>query len=173
MNNTRSMGIRTITASRIAGIGVFLIPGSPALAQLIIDAEPNDTIATAQVLPLFSDFLVTVVHGSISPGDVDFFQISFPVDAVMDFAIQPPFPEDPPPHVLGVFDSMGTQISPSFFYPQGTYFFGLSGLADIGFSGAHDEEFSYVLGFSYSLFPAPPGFLLFGLAALCGPRRRR
>ncbi len=113
---------------------------------------------------------LTNLSGSITPGDVDFFQLTFSTPAALGVFVDPIGSDPLPPHILALFNSQGSQVSFGFVQ-AGTYTIGLTGEGDFNFLGAHTSNFDYQMMIAYS--PSAPSGGLFAVAMLIGPRRRR
>lgn len=155
-----------------------------ALATPINESEPNDTFATAQVLPadFFLPYGAGAVEALLADDDVDFFRVGLPADvlvtaSVFDFTPADPFDND---SLLGIFRPDGTlfdtdddggpgYLSAYAFFPDtaGLWGFAVTGYGDTGFIGDHDENFAYRLVLS---IPEPVTFMLL-LGALLLRRR--
>jgi hypothetical protein len=149
------------------------------------ELEPNDSIVTAQGLPTFASTCGEGVLGSLSAGDVDFYQIEIASGVLFSanvFDFTPLLPDDNDP-ILGLFDSGGTLIAfdddggpgtlAAIFVgipSGGTYFVGVSGVGDTGFVGNHAQDFSYML--VLNMTPAPGAIPLLAGYCLRVSRRR-
>ncbi len=160
---------------------------TPALA----DPIPHNTVCDMEALIGFAD----LSPGPAGGGDVDWFSVVVPVGCYLT-AITSPFggPTTPPDTIMALFDSAGAFIvgnddagsdSPpgaDFFgsafrfvnfggWASTTFFIGISGFPDFGFSGAHDKVGPYALTTSIFPEPATMGLLALGLGVIA--RRRR
>lgn len=142
----------------------------------IIELEPNDTLQTAQPLPSIPPPVLldlASVQGSISPGDVDFFQIVFPEPAAVSaFLTQ----GASTPHLLAIFDAEGNLLDADETFvvsgplSPGAYTLAVTGATDAGFLGAHNESFKYVL---INWLPSAGAAPMVAIGALFGRSRRR
>ncbi len=163
---------------------------SVAIADPILEVEPNDTFGTAQFLggsELFAENGAFSVLAFLGAVDVDFYTIDLVPDelytvSVFDFTPGDPFDND---SILGIFSPDGVLIlfdddggpgflsSIAFTVPKaGRYAFTVSGFGDDGFIGEHGEEFDYLLVVA-STVPAPGALALLAMAGLSAARRRR
>jgi hypothetical protein len=156
---------------------------SVALAG-IDEVEPNDTPATAQLVPSNGAFISASFDGSLGPNDVDYYQVNLIGTNLLfvnifDFT---PAVLDDNDSILGLFDENGALVAfndnaafgtlsalVAVVPAPGTYFLAVSGAGDVNFVGDHDESFDYVLIFN--TVPAPSAVcLMVGLA--CQRTRR-
>lgn len=173
--------MRTLRACFLVSTGLLVLATArPAIADFfVLDSEPNNTLASAQSLPvipiagtLFTD--LGVVEGSISPGDVDFFQIHFPQPVIYGAGVSqlPAVPS-----FVGFFDSAGNLLDSegivNGIIDPGTYTVAVTGAGDLGFTGAHAHEFEYQLVISWLVIPSPSALALLVAGTLLGRRRRR
>lgn len=163
-----------------------LAVGASAFADVIMEAEPNDTMAEANFIGAFDIPGGSVlVDGAILVGDVDFFEFTTTDDTFLvaaTFGIPDSFSGD---SILGLFDAGGAEIvvdddsgiglfsAIEAFIPAGTYFLGVTGFPDFDFVGAHDEEFTYKLVVGANVIPAPGVLALPAMAGVLALRRRR
>jgi len=154
--------------------GIACAIGSACFAG-IVESEPNDSISTADEIGSIED-LIIFISGSISPGDVDFFQAEMPA-GVPIWA----FLDDGNPNVLiGLFSSDGSLLATNrdliligSLVMGGTYYLGITATQDIDLVGEHDLAFDYTMMTMASVFPAPSTLPLLAMAVLAGRSRRR
>ncbi|NLX22601.1 MAG: PEP-CTERM sorting domain-containing protein [Phycisphaerae bacterium] len=176
--------------SLLAGICVL---GLVAAAQAtIIESEPNNTIPTANPIVVgakpWADVGVMSLGGA--GGDVDFFAITLvknDVLTVVTTPLQPMFTK--PDTLLALFDAANVQLvlddnsanngsstgsTIMFSAPaDGTYYLGVTGAADLAFTGGHTETGLYILTASVVPIPEPATAMLLatGMSALAWRRR--
>ncbi|GIV17834.1 MAG: hypothetical protein KatS3mg022_3269 [Armatimonadota bacterium] len=170
-----------------------VLAGSP-----IPEIEPNNTFGTAQLIArsLFTPTGSVSILGSISPGDVDYFEV--PLLAGDFFAAQLVIVPGPQGNssVLGTYDPGASLVAYDLFAPNvlaglvssnGGWRVAVSGYPDVGstflgddgvaFNGTHGQSFGYLLTLSLIPVPEPGGILALGtgIAGLLGysVRRRR
>lgn len=187
--------IRTVVTVAIACIttAIPVLAGSP-----IPEVEPNNTFGTAQLIArsLFLPTGSVAISGSVSPGDVDYFEV--PLLAGDFFAAQLVIVPGPQGNssVLGMYDPSANLVAYDLFAPNvlaglvssnGGWRVAVSGYPDVGssflgddgipFNGTHGQSFSYLLTLSLIPVPEPGGLLALGtgIAGLLGysVRRRR
>ncbi len=174
-------GIHTI----VVGTLVCASAGT-AHAGLIFETEPNNTLATANFIGNFDVPGGSVlVDGSITPGDVDWFQFTITGDTQLvsaTFGVPSSAVGD---SILSLYDSLGTLIiqdddsgignfsSLEAQLTAGTYYLVVTGFPDFGNTGNHSEDFTYKLLVGTNVVPAPGALALLGLAGLVARRRRR
>lgn len=177
-----------LRVSRMMAVVAALGFAGSAMAGTILEVEPNDTFATAQVIggdPFEPNGAFSIL-ALLDVGDVDFFAVElvegrFYTASVFDFTPGDPFDND---SFLGIFAPDGTLFdtdddggpgflsSYSFFAPEsGLWAFAVTGFGDVDFVGDHGEFFEYTLVVS-EVIPAPAGVAVLGLGLL-GVRRRR
>ncbi|MBL0921203.1 MAG: PPC domain-containing protein [Phycisphaerales bacterium] len=162
----------------------------------------NDTPATANDLGTITDPGGSVlVDGSITPGDVDWFAITFtgPTELVMSiFSLSFGANDnsqlmvlDSNFNIIGFDDDSNIGLMSSVQLSglaAGTYYIGVSGSDDAGVAGGgsptifdgfddsgapHSQNWVYKLIIGANVVPAPGGVAMLGLAGLAGLRRRR
>ncbi len=192
-------------------VGALAAMSSVAQAGIIFESESNDTIATADDLGVITDPGGSILvdgritpgsdsGGSITPGDVDWFAITFtgPTDLVMSiFSLSNPLSDDSELMLVGpdgttiiaFDDDSNIEYMSSiqvFGLAAGTYYIGVSGYPDTYtsaptiFDGLDDdngdpvtENFSYKLIIGANVIPAPGAAATLGLIGLAAIRRRR
>lgn len=187
--------IKAVAATAVAIITAALpvLAGSP-----IPEVEPNNTFGTAQLIArsLFLPTGSVAISGSVSPGDVDYFEV--PLLAGDFFVAQLVLVPGPQGNssVLGMFDPGANLVAYDLFAPNvlaglipsnGGWRVAVSGYPDVGspflgddgipFNGTHTQTFNYLLTLSLIPVPEPGGLLALGtgIAGLLGysVRRRR
>ncbi len=172
----------------------------PALASVINEAEPNDTLATANFVgTLNAPGGAIVVDGDIDPGDVDW--ISFELTDLATLVISSLGTTtlgadaqfqlvDSGGTILEFDDDDGPGLLPALQVqnlPAGVYSLGVSGFPDAtGGNGSttlfdglddtgapHPEDFDWKVTISANIIPAPGAAALAGFAGLAVIRRRR
>lgn len=170
---------------RLLSVGMVAVLAATAFGQ-VAEVEPNDSFATAQMLPpdFFSGYGAGAVEGYLGALDVDFYTVFLPADTLVTASIFDYTPDLPIDNdsILGVFDPGGAifdeddddgpgRLSSIHFFPpvSGMWGFAVSGFGDAGaYVGDHEEEFQYRLVLSIPE-PATIGLLLLGLGLI---RRR-
>lgn len=164
----------------------------------IPEIEPNNTFGTAQLIDraLFIPTGSVSILGSVSPGDVDYFEIPLLAGdfVAVQLVLRPGSPSSA--SVLGVFDPSGNFIAYDVDVPNvlagvvsasGGWRVAVSGYPDVGstflgddgipFNGTHSQNIDYLLTLSLVPVPEPGGLLALGtgVAGLLGysVRRRR
>lgn len=164
----------------------------------IPEIEPNNTFGTAQLIDraLFIPTGSVSILGSVSPGDVDYFEIPLLAGdfVAAQLVLRPGSPSSA--SVLGVFDPSGNFIAYDVDVPNvlagvvsasGGWRVAASGYPDVGstflgddgipFNGTHSQNIDYLLTLSLVPVPEPGGLLALGtgVAGLLGysVRRRR
>jgi hypothetical protein len=152
-------------------------------STIILEEEPNNSFDQAQLVPPYVGF--SVIHGSITPGDVDFFEFEIVVPTIFE-AVVYSFPNfTPVPQArLELYDSSGAvlataeagtgatwaYISDISVMPGTTYVLGLTGAGDVSFTGDHAQQFNYTM---HWFIPTPgTAAVLFAAAGLLRRRRR-
>lgn len=187
--------IKAVVAATVAGILAALpvFAGSP-----IPEIEPNNTFSTAQLIArsLFALTGSVAISGSVSPGDVDYFELPLLAgDFIAAQLVIVPGPQGNS-SVLGMFDPGANLVAYDLFAPNvlaglvpstGGWRVAVSGFPDVGspflgddgipFNGTHTQSFNYLLTLSLIPVPEPGGLLALGtgIAGLLGysVRRRR
>ena len=187
-------------AAAVTGLGDYFFQGQGHSQQFeyrmvvstgasAVESEPNDTLASAQLLPasLFTAG-AAAVEGSLVPdstaGGIDFYAIEVEAGTLVTasvFDFTPDVPEDadgrlgvygPDGTLFGYDESDGVGFLPAihFYAPQtGRYTFALTGFYDFDFDGVgHSETFDYRLVFSV---PEPGSALLLATGAGLAIRR--
>jgi hypothetical protein len=171
---------------RVLPISIAAVCLLSGVASATIDeVEPNNSLATAQVLP-FGTPGSEAVLGSLTPGDVDFYSVDLVAGHLFTANIFDFTPGDDTDNdsVLALFDSDGDLIAldddggPGFLsvlfliVPEtGTYTIGVTGFPDFDFVGDHGEDFIYKLVINRSV-PAPATLALLAAGVAVGRRRR-
>lgn len=180
-------------------LAVAAVAAVPAFASSPIpEIEPNNTFGTAQLIDraLFIPTGSVSILGSVSPGDVDYFEIPLLAGdfVAAQLVLRPGSPSSA--SVLGVFDPSGNFIGYDVDVPNvlagvvsasGGWRVAVSGYPDVGstflgddgipFNGTHSQNIDYLLTLSLVPVPEPGGLLALGtgVAGLLGysVRRRR
>lgn len=183
----------------LAVLAVAAVSAIPAFAgSPIPEIEPNDTFGTAQLIDraLFGPTGAVSILGSVSPGDVDYFEIPLLAGdfVAAQLVLRPGSPSSA--SVLGVFDPSGNLAGYDVDVPNvlsgvvsasGGWRVAVSGYPDVGstllgddgvpFNGTHSQNIEYLLTLSLVPVPEPGGLLALstGIAGLLGysVRRRR
>jgi len=172
--------MRALTMAAALGIAAAAAPAT------LHEVEPNDSIASAQIIPVIPQCFSEAVNGGLVPGDVDFYQIELFggilfIASLFDFT--PQLVDNDA--ILALFDDGGAMIAFGsdggtgvlsvlfLIVPHsGTYYVGVSGVGDNGFIGDHEQLFPYKLVVS-SCVPAPGALAALLFACCCGRSRRR
>lgn len=180
-----------VAACLLAAIPVFA--GSP-----LPEIEPNNTFGGAQLIArtLFVPTGAVSIRGTITPGDVDYFQIPLLAgDFVAANLVIVPGPQGNS-SAIGVFDPSANLVADDLYAPNvlsglipssGNWRVAVTGYPDVGstflgddgipFNGTHAQSFDYLLTVSLIPVPEPGGLLALGtgIAGLLGysVRRRR
>jgi len=174
------MSRRSLCGMAIAMTSISMWSAAGA-AHIIEEVEPNNFANQAQAISDFPGIGFYAIHGSILPGDVDFFAFEVTERSIFE-AVVYSYPNlFPVPQArLELYDSTGTILGtaeagqPLWAYLSdmtllpGTYVLGLTGLGDTFFTGEHDEQFEYTM----HLIPGPAVAPLLLLPCLRGRRRR-
>lgn len=150
------------------------------------EAEANNSVGTAN--PLAYGTGGSAMDADLNPGDLDFFCFSAVAGELVTAQIDD-FAGGGLDTVLGIFDAAGSPLSINddggdtsglnsvleFSIPaDGVYYWGVTGFADFGFTGAHSQLGKYRLVTSGGApVPAPGALAVLGLAGVAAGRRRR
>ncbi len=176
-----------VAAGSLAALGFAGL----AQAQIVFEAEPNDTFPTAQVLPAGDFPGGELIDGAIGPGGgdttthgIDFF--AFPVAQSGYRVLISLFDSTPASadSMVGLFNPSGVLIATATsagtvsldsgpLTTTGTYRVAVTGAGDAGFNGTgHQSQFTYAMLLGVNV-PAPATAALLSLGGLVGLRRRR
>lgn len=161
------------TLMALCAVGAF----ASAAQASISEVESNDTIATANFVANFDQIVNgTAADGTLTPGDVDWYEFSIAMDAEVVASAQ--FASsgglDAPDGQLMLVDSTGTDVLAfddnsgigllpalqAFMLPAGTYYIGVSGGGDITgdpvetdelFDGLRSDQEPHAQNFGYKL----------------------
>lgn len=175
-----------------------LAAGSAAMADPILEAEPNNTMATANFVSAAQyptgGF---AFDGHIGSGDVDWISLTFLTPMIVNASTfgrpnslagdsQILLVASNQTTILAFDDDSGLGLYSAFeaTVPAGTYYLGVTGFDDLNLGlsgtnppripiGGHTENFDYKLVVGLNPVPAPGSIALLGLAGLVGLRRRR
>lgn len=179
---------------RLLAITAVALAATTATAALV-ESEPNNTLATADVVPgaVFAASGGFAFDGSIGTGDVDYITLGttlnagdFVVASVFENFVPTSLPTILPDSIMALFDAAGNEIDfddddgpgtlSSFgvvIPATGTYTIAISGFGDRNFDGiGHSENFSYKLIVGVNRIPEPATLGLLAGAAVLGLRRR-
>lgn len=173
----------------------LIIAGS-AQAGLFAEVESNNTLGTANDLGSFGvPGGSVIIDGSITQGDVDWFQFTLTDTASVSVFAGFSFSSGADGilqvvadggDVIAFDDDSGIGFMPALQIADlaaGTYFVGMSGFGDVG-SGSvdtdeladglgHSQDFLYKLNIGFTIVPAPSAMALMGMGGLVMARRRR
>ena len=170
-------------------ISLAAVAGAAGLANatLFFEAEPNNTLLTAQDVGSYDRpgdaFAVDGRLGGRG-GDVDWYRFEVSEPATVNAAVYGRPTSEDGDSVLGLFDAMGGEItvddddniglfsSIEAIVPAGVYYLAVSGFPDFDFVGDHTQTFGYKLVVGLNI-PAPASLAGFGILGLAAARRRR
>jgi hypothetical protein len=175
-----------------------------ANAALFVESESNNTLGTANNLGTYGPpGEGIVIDGTITSGDVDWFQFTINGTGtyVVAAAFAIPASTNSTDGVMQLVNSAGVVLEfddddnigfmPSLEFAgltAGTYYIGLSGFGDASSSSvgttdvldgltssgaAHSENWDYKMVLGLNIIPAPGSIALLGLGGLAMARRRR
>ncbi len=171
----------------------LVVGASGAMADPILESEPNNTFATANfIAPASYPAGAFAYDGHISPGDVDWIRFTLPTTTIIDAATfgRPNSTSGDSQLILVASDQttiltfdddsgLGLYSMFEFTVPAGSYYMGVTGFNDLGLpnvhlpTGNHTETFDYKLTVGFNPVPAPGSIALLGLAGATALRRRR
>jgi hypothetical protein len=189
----RNIKAALVAAAACIATALPVLAGSP-----IPEVEPNNTFGTAQLIArgLFASTGSVSILGSVTPGDVDYFEIPLLAGdfVVAQLVTVPSSPSSA--SALGVFDPGANLVAYDLYAPNvlsgvvsssGGWRVAVSGYPDVGsvflgddgipFNGTHTQQINYLLTLSLVPVPEPGGLLALGtgIAGLLSysVRRRR
>lgn len=185
--------VRAVLVAVCVALALPVLAGTP-----IPEIEPNNTFGTAQLIArgLFTPTGSVSILGSVTPGDVDYFQIPLLAGdfVAVHLVTVPGSPNNA--GALGIFDPSANLAVYDLYIPSvltgvvnvnGNWRVAVSGYPDVGstfigddgipFNGTHTQNINYLLTVSLVPVPEPGGLLALGtgITGLLGysVRRRR
>jgi len=159
----------------------------------VLEIEDNNSLATAHHLGMFDiPGGSLVVEGTITEGDVDWFEFTLNNTASLSFfgafgsgdGIMQIVSAGG--DVLAFDDDSGVGFMPAIQIESlsaGSYFIGFSGFGDVDSSSVdsdeladglgHSQDIGYKLNIGFSVVPAPGALALLGMGGMVATRRRR
>ncbi len=160
---------------------------SAAANAIIVETEPNNSIATADVITPGVIPYSDTGDIRLTAGDVDYFSLGLPSSVALSVIATPLAGSFTIPDTyLGLFDAQGNVLALNddagpgtgslLMYEitaPGTYYIGVTGTGDDLWQGNHTQAGNYQLTVSVSPVPEPASMAALGLGALGLIRRRR